>query len=574
MATPAAPLALPATTPLFECPRCKVSLASQQALEFHARRKFPCLPPGVPRHYCETCDKRFDVASHLQQHERGQKHLKQVARAAELAATGVVLVEEQAREAARVAAELAAEHAARLEPVLAAGCGVCGIQRHKSEALMRIHKQSRTHARAVARAAQAAEAAQAAAAAAAAADNAVHTDDNTESADQASSSRDFTGGDADADKNGESPDLQVQAPDPVPHRTIPCHIQAVFEANKFEQPEIGAYIRAGLTDEQVTWYDALQVARYSVSERYPVNLDEMWQTIGFSRKDAAVRYMKSNLTPDMHFVTSPPASGGATGKQFGQSYGPAPDEYALTLEAAQHMAMGAPGTNGRQVRDMYIRVVQRVQDYEILTRLYASFESARQAHHDAIVANVTDKRCAYLSQIMLVNGEKRRKGGYTDNTPKGRYTNGLREQFGTGPSRFLYDRVAVVCNPREVEQSLLYKSAFACHVHPVTLPNGNLTTETFNVEGMTVKQTHKEFDRIVREYGKTAQIISEDERQEIRQHEIKMKEIDRDIEMRAIDRDIEVAREANRSKELDIELRKLQMGIHPAAPLSASTGFG
>ena len=91
---------------------------------------------------------------------------------------------------------------------------------------------------------------------------------------------------------------------------------------------------------------------------------------------------------------------------------------------------------------------------------------------------------------------------------------------------------------------------------------------------MTVKQTHKEFDRIVREYGKTAQIISEDERQEIRQHEIKMKEIDRDIEMRAIDRDIEVAREANRSKELDIELRKLQMGIHPAAPLSASTGFG
>ena len=572
MATPETPPTLPATTPLFECPRCKVSLASLQALEFHARRKFPCLPPGVPRHYCETCDKTFDVASHLQQHERGQKHLKQVARAAELAATGVVLVEEQAREAARVAAELAAEHAARLEPVLAAGCGVCGIQRHKSEALMRIHKQSRTHARAVARAAQAAEAAQAAAAAAAAADNAVHTDGNTESADQASSSRDFTGGDGDADKNGESPDLQVQAPDPVPHRTIPCHIQAVFEANKFEQPEIGAYIRAGLTDEQVTWYDALQVARYSVSERYPVNLDEMWQCVGFPRKDVAVRTMKQHLTPEMHYVIIPQNCGGY--KRIIQKTGPAPDEYALTLEAAQHLAMGAPGKNGRQVRDMYIRVVQRVQDYEILTRLYASFESARQAHHDAIMTTVTDKRCAYLSQIMLIDGQMRRKGGYTDDTPRARYTDGLKVQFGSGPSRFLYDRVAVVCNPREVEQSLLNKSAFTRRVHPVTLPNGHMTTETFSVEGMTVKQTHKEFDRIVKQYGKAAQIISEDERQEIRQHEIKMKEIDRDIEMRAIDRDIEVAREANRSKELDIELRKLQMGIHPAAPLSASTGFG
>ena len=226
----------------------------------------------------------------------------------------------------------------------------------------------------------------------------------------------------------------------------------------------------------------------------------------------------------------------------------------MTLEAAQHLAMGAPGKNGRQVRDMYIRVVQRVQDYEILTRLYASFESARQAHHDAIVANVTDKRCAYLSQIMLVNGEKRRKGGYTDDTPKARYTSGLKDQFGAGSSRFLFDRVAVVSNPKEVEQCLLYKSAFARHVNPVTLPNGNLTTETFSVEGMTVKQTHKEFDRIVKQYGRSAQVISEDERRETRRYE-------HEIEMR--DRDIEVARQANRSKELDIELRKLEMGTRP-----------
>ncbi len=226
----------------------------------------------------------------------------------------------------------------------------------------------------------------------------------------------------------------------------------------------------------------------------------------------------------------------------------------MTLEAAQHLAMGAPGKNGRHVRDMYIRVVQRVQDYEILTRLYASFESARQAHHDAIVANVTDKRCAYLSQIMLVNGEKRRKGGYTDDTPKARYTSGLKDQFGAGPSRFLFDRVAVVSNPKEVEQCLLYKSAFARHVNPVTLPNGNLTTETFSVEGMTVKQTHKEFDRIVKQYGRSAQVISEDERRETRRYE-------HEIEMR--DRDIEVARQANRSKELDIELRKLEMGTRP-----------
>ena len=78
---------------------------------------------------------------------------------------------------------------------------------------------------------------------------------------------------------------------------------------------------------------------------------------------------------------------------------------------------------------------------------------------------------------------------------------------------------------------------------------------------------HREFNRIVKEYGKTAQLISEDERREIRQHDIKMREIDRDIEVareatrsKEIDRDIDIARETNRSKELDIELLKLQMG--------------
>ena len=52
----------------------------------------------------------------------------------------------------------------------------------------------------------------------------------------------------------------------------------------------------------MTWYDALQVARYSVSEKYPVDLDEMWQCVGFPRKDVAVRTMKQHLTPGMHYV--------------------------------------------------------------------------------------------------------------------------------------------------------------------------------------------------------------------------------------------------------------------------------
>ena len=60
----------------------------------------------------------------------------------------------------------------------------------------------------------------------------------------------------------------------------------------------------------------------------------------------------------------------------------------------------------------------------------------------------------------------------------------------------------------------------------------------------------------MKQYGKSALVISEEERRETRRYE-------HEIDMR--DRDIEVARQANRSKELDIELRKLEIGIRPEA---------
>jgi hypothetical protein len=82
----------------------------------------------------------------------------------------------------------------------------------------------------------------------------------------------------------------------------------------------------------------------------------------------------------------------------------------------------------------------------------------------------------------------------------------------------------------------------------------------------------RECDCMVTQHGKPSQETTYQERREIRQYEIKMKEIDRDIEVarkairsKEIDRDVEVARQAVRSKELDIVLRKLKMSVHPAA---------
>ncbi|CAL8461042.1 g573 [Coccomyxa elongata] len=117
-----------------------------------------------------------------------------------------MLEEEHAREAARVAAEQAAEHAARLEPGLAAGCGVCGILRYKGEALMQLHERSGRHNRAVARAAQAAEVAEEAVVAA---EIAVSSNGDVNAVDQVSST-DLNGdGEEPNETTEESPGAQT-----------------------------------------------------------------------------------------------------------------------------------------------------------------------------------------------------------------------------------------------------------------------------------------------------------------------------------------------------------------------------
>ena len=277
MATPETAPTLPTATPqVWECPRCKMNLSSKHKLHCHVGRKFPCRPLGtVPRLRCDLCEKTFDTAAGLQQHERCQKHRRQVARAGELAATGVVLEEEQAREAARMAAEQAAEHAARLEPVLAAGCGVCGILRYKSEALMQLHERSGRHNRAVVRAAQAAEAAEEAAVAA---ENAVNSSGDVYADDQASSSTDLIGDIDDSDEDGEEPD----------------------EADDRDRD------REDLDDG---------------GRPFGYCLDDVYRSLGYSRIDAMVRTLRSEYVEGKDFKTVH----GEIGR-----FGPAPTKYWMS----------------------------------------------------------------------------------------------------------------------------------------------------------------------------------------------------------------------------------------------------
>ena len=83
---------------------CKVNLKSKQALEYHANKKNAVSPLAFPSHYCAVCDKSFNLATGLRQHQQGQGHIERTARAAALAAENEE-THEELREAARAAAQ-------------------------------------------------------------------------------------------------------------------------------------------------------------------------------------------------------------------------------------------------------------------------------------------------------------------------------------------------------------------------------------------------------------------------------------------------------------------------------------
>ena len=267
---PAAPLVV-------ECPVCKVPLKSQKALEYHASKKNACVPPGVPKHKCVVCDKSFKDAAGLRQHQQGQRHLKRAA--------GV-----EAEEKLRKAARENAQEAARLESVLAAGCGVCGIERFSRECIMLVHNQSHKHAAAVLTAALKAPAAEDAAVTAATADR------NTW---PSSSSGTLTGDRADSDEPLDAPET---------HRIVASESMNASSIQGFAHTEADAF----------AWQTIRQSAE---AQPFGYCLDDVYRSLGYSRIDSLVRILRCEYAEGKDFTTV---------RLQTRSTGPGPVKYWVT----------------------------------------------------------------------------------------------------------------------------------------------------------------------------------------------------------------------------------------------------
>ena len=290
----------------------------------------------------------------------------------------------------------------------------------------------------------------------------------------------------DADDSDED-DRNYRISEPVPE-----HLQAAFDANPFCIPSSAEWIVAGLDEAQTEWWDRLQPE--GATGTFPVALDLLWPALGHPDHRAAAGILAEGFT-------------------IGRDYVRGRQKIHLSLQTAQLLAHTAPGSDGPTIRSIYTLVHERVQEHAMLTRLKEVFHAARLARHEGILANCLGRGYVYLSQPMLINGIWRAKPGHTDGTLKDRYK-GLRTQFGSGESEFLFDRVARADNSSAVEDALLTKSRLSRKRCPVTLPNGNSSTETFEIGTLTRRDIHREFDRITKLFGRMFESVSESERRD------------------------------------------------------------
>ncbi|CAL8461275.1 g806 [Coccomyxa elongata] len=214
---------------------------------------------------------------------------------------------------------------------------------------------------------------------------------------------------------------------------------------------------------------------------------------------------------------------------------------------AQDFAMRAPGPKAREIRDMYIRVMALVMDYDKLSNLYDVQEAERLARHTAIVENTTLRSLLYISGLMWINGELRVKAGCTKETPKDRLK-GLNPKFGMGKHRFLFHKVFFLANPHTVEREFKTNSKFAPYFSDVVLDNGSVSKETFRCDHATLDEICREMEKCAHRTGKQFEETAEDEREAIRQHEKCLKGWEHSVLMKT--KQIE---ETVRIKELELQ---------------------
>lgn len=314
-------------------------------------------------------------------------------------------------------------------------------------------------------------------------------------------------------------------------------------------PSLTQWMATKLTEEQQHWYDLLMNSRLTTNAKFPVHFDPLWHNLGYTLKENAKRILTSYKL-DIEYIcvcqTEEHSRGGHN-----------KEEIYLTLNAAQKFALQSRGKYASSIADFFIKTVESVQAYHILTLMYQQKEASSEVRAQALLTVADKKPVTYLGDIGVINGKHMVKHGFTDNLCARNSSH--KRTF----EEFNLIAVFETTNNREVEKRFKMHRIFADNQENIIAKDGSVQTECFVwKDDMCVSKILKVWKTIDDELNT--------QQQQLWQHEETMARIQ--LETHRIDAEARIAEAETRKAEIQLRMMELQnQHSHVALPMDVDT---
>jgi len=224
---------------------------------------------------------------------------------------------------------------------------------------------------------------------------------------------------------------------------IPARVQEKLSGMS-NAPILDEWVSEHLSEEHNVMYKALMQLRYASREEFPIRLEDLAESLGYTRLENAREKLLADFDDGSDFVLCHPGV-----KKSGR--GRPALEYVLTLKCAQKFAVNCHTEQGKKVAAFFVEVVEVLQDYHKLTLLRDERRKGLKLRHDVLIQQhprVAGFSACYIAIVGILGNFYLVKLGRSDNI--GQRMKKLKVTFG---ECFLYD-VIVVRNGLDLENKL------------------------------------------------------------------------------------------------------------------------
>ena len=295
-------------------------------------------------------------------------------------------------------------------------------------------------------------------------------------------------------------------------------------------------------DEQQLFVQSfLMYLNHDQETEYIVDLDDVWQWMGFSRKDPAKKLLEKHFERDVHYKIQ-------LQQALGQVHGGHNKETILmNIKTFKRMCLKAGTKKADDVHNYYIKMEETLHEY----LLENAKRQAKLEREKALIESFDKKPVNYLGSLQ-VDGEDFWKFGESDDLYN--RIKKLKKELGES---FVVEVVV------ECERNFLLETKFKAHHEIVSrrtqkVINGKLQTELLKLDD---KCNDKDVKRIYSSIKEEIQTEVDKQRHHeqkmlelnIKQSELAIQQTDRDIQLRKLDVEL---------KKLDIQSRLIDVQAH------------